>query len=75
VTPCAAIACRTGSSPSALRAQTDTEAPASAQASAMARPMPRLPPVTTTRLPARSIRIAAPFLVSRPIMASILAAS
>jgi len=33
----------------------DTPAPASAKASAIARPMPRLPPATTARLPAISI--------------------
>ena len=71
MTPRAAISSRTGSSPSAPRAQTDTEAPASAKASAIARPMPRLPPVTTARLPDRSIFIAAPFYpcdVAAPIM-------
>ena len=43
------------------RAQIDTAAPASAQESAIARPIPRLPPVTTARLPDRSI-----FMAPRP---------
>src|SRR3954454_24173313 len=53
----AAIASRTGARPSAPRAQIDTDAPASARPSAIARPMPRLPPVTTARFPDRSIFI------------------
>ena len=40
------------SSPSAPRAQTATAAPSRAKRRAMARPMPRLPPVTITPFPA-----------------------
>src|SRR3954452_8350022 len=53
----AAIASRTGARRSAPRAQIDTDAAASARPSAIARPMPRLPPVTTARFPDRSIFI------------------
>jgi hypothetical protein len=51
----AAISFRVASSASTPRAQIDTLAPHSAKASAMARPMPRLPPATMARLPVRSI--------------------
>src|SRR5204862_102950 len=44
---------------SAPRAQIDTAAPASAQASAIARPMPRLPPQMTARFPDKSMFMAA----------------
>jgi hypothetical protein len=53
--PWAAMSARVFSSASAPRAQIDTEAPASAQASAIARPMPRLAPQMTARLPLRSM--------------------
>src|SRR5688572_12353016 len=40
-----------------LRAHTATCAPARAKASAVARPMPEVPPVTSATLPAKSYRI------------------
>ena len=56
----AAMSARVASRASAPRAQIDTAAPASAKASAIARPMPRLPPQMTARLPGKSIFMAAP---------------
>jgi hypothetical protein len=48
------MAARASSSAAAPRAQIETSAPAAAKFSAMARPMPRLPPATTTRRPEKS---------------------
>src|SRR5215469_5328813 len=59
--PAARIAPATSSQGARLRAEIVTLAPASARHSAIARPMPRLAPVTIATLPARSkSRIAAP---------------
>jgi hypothetical protein len=55
VTPRAAISARVASSASAPRAQMDTAAPCAAKPSAMDRPMPLLPPATSTRLPANVV--------------------
>jgi hypothetical protein len=46
--------------PSATRAQTEIAAPAWAKASAIERPIPRLPPATTTRRPVKSNAMANP---------------
>jgi hypothetical protein len=51
------------SSATAPRAQIDTSAPAVAKASAIARPMPRLPPATSTRLCVKSNPIDVPCLL------------
>jgi hypothetical protein len=76
VTPCAAISSFTAAKASVPRAQTDTAAPASAQASAIARPIPRLPPVMTARLLVSSIFIApAPIRFGRYAIMAWLAAS
>ena len=50
-TPVAFSAATVASTSSALRAQTETLAPSAAKASATARPMPLVPPVTRARLP------------------------
>src|SRR6516162_2786798 len=55
VLPYRAISSRVAPSASAPRAQIDTPPPASAKASAIARPIPRLPPATMARLPVMSI--------------------
>src|SRR5438874_2706934 len=54
--PVARIAAATSSHGSWLRAEMTTRAPASAKASAIARPMPREEPVTIATLPERSNR-------------------
>src|SRR4051794_37768619 len=51
VTPRSRSSAATCSRVSAPRAHSATDAPSSANASAMARPIPRLPPVTSARLP------------------------
>jgi hypothetical protein len=66
VPPSAAIWLRVASSASAPRAQIDTLAPDPAKASAIARPMPRLPPATIARLPPRSMFIVAHAPSSKP---------
>src|SRR5271157_3190556 len=58
--PNRAISSRALARASAPRAQIDTPAPASANASAIARPIPLLPPATTARCPARSMSITPP---------------
>src|SRR5580704_3538626 len=60
--PCTASSPRTRAMPSAPRAQTETPAAACANASAIERPIPRLPPATTTRRPVKSNAIAVPFV-------------
>src|SRR6516225_8974024 len=55
VLPYRATSSRVAPSASAPRAQIDTPAPASAKVSAIARPIPRLPPATMARLPVMSI--------------------
>src|SRR5262249_54827778 len=57
----AAISCAAPSSGPLLRAATATLAPSRASSSAMALPMPRLPPVTIAFLPERPRSIACPF--------------
>src|SRR5579875_1934324 len=52
--PRSAIARATASHASGLRLETTTRAPCWARRSAIARPMPRLDPVTTATLPVRS---------------------
>src|SRR5699024_4159690 len=54
VAPVAAMASCTSCNAASPRAQVDTAAPAPAKASAMARPIPLLPPATTTRYPEKS---------------------
>jgi hypothetical protein len=56
VPPAAVIASATGWQPSAFRLDTTTFAPWLASSSAIARPMPRLDPVTMATLPVRSKR-------------------
>src|SRR5215831_9610404 len=51
LTPRATISAVVLSSPARPRAQIETAAPASANASAIDRPIPLLPPATTARLP------------------------
>lgn len=58
--PKRSISRRAASSASAPRAQIETPAPAWAKPRAIERPMPRLPPHTMARLPAKSISM--PFL-------------
>src|SRR5262249_5753856 len=57
LTPCARISLLVVSSAACPRAQIETAAPAPANASAIERPIPRLPPVTTVRLPFKLISI------------------
>src|SRR5258706_9682707 len=67
LTPFVANAFTTLPTSSALRAQMATLAPSSAKSSAIARPMPLLPPVTSALLPfnPRSM-IASPLMMTRP---------
>src|SRR5262245_4322877 len=57
LTPCARISFVVVSSAAWPRAHMETAAPAPANASAIDRPIPLLPPVTTTRLPCKLICI------------------
>src|SRR5262249_5514213 len=57
VPPASSISRATASTPSWRRLATATRAPASASASAIARPMPRLAPVTSARRPASRKRV------------------
>src|SRR5215470_1575835 len=52
--PCWRMSCATASQTSALRLEITTVAPSRAIASALARPMPRLEPVTIATLPSRA---------------------
>src|SRR5262245_34802512 len=75
VTPCARISFIVVRSAAWPRAQIETAAPAPANASAIERPIPRLPPMTTARLPFKLIcincspqasgDIASPVLIAR----------
>src|SRR5262245_30063047 len=60
VPPCRFSSASAASSPCALRAQIATSAPSAANARAIDRPIPRLPPATTTFLPLKEICIAQP---------------
>ena len=67
-----ATSARSASSPAWPRAQAETCAPAPANASAISRPMPLLPPATSTRRPLKS-RVGAPLGIRPTAMAETFA--
>src|ERR1700729_2382469 len=68
--PLASTSAATAAQASSLRLVTTTSAPASAKASTMARPRPRLPPVTRATLPASGRGVVAGESVMAPTLSS-----